>query len=208
MFPLMNHRQHQALVQSALQKINLYQQKQKQILEQIERQKTNLENLEQPKIETEIKNRRQSLAEFKLRSELRRTIQQPIVIEEVPIVDENPIADENPIVDESIVFTMNEDSDTEMELLSEAKQELTEAIQKQTEIESNLIAENAELKEQFVAKFVKEEPKEEEPKEEEPKEEEPKEEEPKEEEPKEKNQRKKCHCKLKKMKKLLLCKST
>jgi hypothetical protein len=153
MFPLMNKRQHQALVQSALQKINIYQQKQiyeQQKQKQFEQQ----QQFDQPKIETETKSRRQTLAEFKMRSELRRKIQQPIVVEEVPIVDENHI------VDESIVLTMNEDPDIET-VLSEVKQELTEAIQKQTEIESNLIAENAELKEQFVAEFVKEEPAEE-----------------------------------------------
>jgi hypothetical protein len=172
--PMMNRRQQQALVQSALQKINVYQQK------QIAKQ------LEQPKIDAEVKTAPSIKKRPELRSQLRRTfVAQPILIEdevhvvqkdvipvaqedEIPVVqeDETPVVqeDEIAVVEETVVFTIGEDSDKEKETeteLSEVKQELTEAMKEQAQIESNLIAENKELQEQFVAEFTEDEQKEE-----------------------------------------------
>ena len=123
MFPMTNKRQHRALVQSALQKIRLYQMNQYQIL------------LQQEQREREQQQQQQEI-------NMVPTITKPLPLRRT-FVTQRLVEKPNP---EQIVVAVDEKET----VLSE----VNEAIEKQSQIESELVTQTAEIKEQFVAEFA------------------------------------------------------
>ena len=182
MFPLTNKRQHQALVQSALQKIKLYQEK---LL------------LEQKKPLTVEEKTNQSLSEFKAKSELHKRQQkrdlllqtkslqmqsvkeEPVKeepvneesvneesVKEEPVkeepVNEEPVKEE-PVNEEPVKEEpekeepVNEESGNEEPIsltITDKTHEIEEEIKKQTYIASNLETQTDELKKQLMDEFA------------------------------------------------------
>jgi hypothetical protein len=178
--PMMNRRQQQALAQSAIMKINLYKQKlaleqQKQIVEQQVEANTN-QSLAEFKRRTEFKRREQ------MKKLVSTVVQESTVSTDSTVVQESTVStvvqessdstdstvvqessDSTVVqestttelqVDEPIVFTITEEEDQQDADITEIKDEIIEAIEEQTKIESALVTQTMELKEEFLAEFA------------------------------------------------------